>query len=180
MQYFTNQLQEARLGNPKSMFIVGLCYTTGSGVVKDDSIGLAWILRARESGFEGFTSIMNIDTFYINKEGVWLNVSEAIEWYFSRAVYGDPNDLYHLGMCYYKSEDSSYSKQQAAYYFRLAAEKNQADAQYCMGVCYADGIGVPQNIYEAIRWYNFAAYYGHEGAINNLRVLQAEGYSTNA
>ena len=48
------------------------------------------------------------------------------------------------------------------------AEKGIADAQYNLGVCYANGQGVAKNMAEAVRWYRKAAEQGHTKAQYNL------------
>lgn len=51
---------------------------------------------------------------------------------------------------------------------RKAAEQGEADAQYRLGMCYANGDGVETNEAEALRWYHNAAEQGHEGAKGRL------------
>jgi localization factor PodJL len=45
----------------------------------------------------------------------------------------------------------------AAQWFRKAAAFGMADSQYNLGVLYARGIGVEQNLTEAYRWFGLAA-----------------------
>ena len=47
---------------------------------------------------------------------------------------------------------------------RLAAEQGNADAQYNLAVMYANGLGVPQDDAEAVRWYRRAADQGMANA----------------
>ena len=51
---------------------------------------------------------------------------------------------------------------------RLAAEQGDADAQFNLGVMYADGEGVPQDYQEAVKWYRLAAEQGYADAQANL------------
>src|SRR6266704_2297542 len=46
---------------------------------------------------------------------------------------------------------------EAVKWFRKAAEKNDASAQYNLGVCYAQGYGVAKDGVEAAKWYRKAA-----------------------
>ena len=46
---------------------------------------------------------------------------------------------------------------QAVTWFRLAADRGNALAQYNLGVMYRDGQGVPQDDVEAHKWFNLAA-----------------------
>ena len=45
-------------------------------------------------------------------------------------------------------------------FYRLAAEQGYADAQYNLGVMYANGHGVSQDYAEAAKWYRLAAEQG--------------------
>jgi TPR repeat protein len=46
----------------------------------------------------------------------------------------------------------------------LAADRGHANAQYNLGVCYANGTGVTKDEREAIHWYRLAADQGSEDA----------------
>ena len=56
---------------------------------------------------------------------------------------------------------------------RRAAEQGDAQAQYELGVMYANGQGVPQDYISAHMWLNLAAASGHEDA-RGLRDEVAE------
>ena len=55
------------------------------------------------------------------------------------------------------------------------AEQNDAEAQRNIGVMYQQGLGVPQNAFEAARWYRRAADQGHVRAQQNLGVMYEHG-----
>jgi TPR repeat protein len=70
---------------------------------------------------------------------------------------GDAERLYQLGLrC---QEIGEYL--QAFQWFRVAAEKGLADAQFSLGQCYDYGQGVAREGAEAVRWYRKAAEQGH-------------------
>ena len=52
--------------------------------------------------------------------------------------------------------------------FEELASKNDADAQYGLGVLYNNGYGVKQDYKKAIEWYEKAAVQGHAMAQSNL------------
>ena len=68
-----------------------------------------------------------------------------------------------LGDRCYKGEGVERDYAQAAYHYREAAETEEgaADAQYKLGLCYANGHGIEQNVWEAAYWYWKAADNGH-------------------
>ncbi len=59
----------------------------------------------------------------------------------------------------------------------ISAEQGDVEAQYLLGVYFANGIGVEQNKDEAIKWYNKAAENGHDLAdyyLNNRKGFYAQ------
>ncbi len=58
---------------------------------------------------------------------------------------------------------------------KKAAEQGHVDAQYNLGIMYANGEGVPQDYAEAARWYRQAAEQGHASAQHNLGAMYANG-----
>ena len=57
-------------------------------------------------------------------------------------------------------------------WFRKAAEQGNADAQLCLGICYAEGDGVAKDMSEAVKWCRKAAEQGHEDAKRALSYLE--------
>ena len=57
---------------------------------------------------------------------------------------------------------------------RAPAEQGDAEAQFNLGVMYANGRGVPQDDSEAVRWYRLAADQGHAGAQFNLGAVSPD------
>ena len=57
-----------------------------------------------------------------------------------------------------------------------AAESGDADSQYGMGLLYADGIVVPMDDIEALKWFGLAADQGHGEAQYKLGVMHANGW----
>ena len=58
---------------------------------------------------------------------------------------------------------------------QLAAEQDYTRAQYNLGVMYAQGLGVPRNGVEAVRWYRKVALKGLAQAQYNMGVRHAQG-----
>ena len=58
---------------------------------------------------------------------------------------------------------------------RLLAEQGNPIAQYNLGIMYANGIGVPENDAEAVKWYRLAAEQGNASAQYNLGIMYDYG-----
>lgn len=64
---------------------------------------------------------------------------------------------------------------ESLYWFREAAVCNHADAQCALGVCYAAGTGVAQNLQKAVEWYHRSAEQGYVDAQYNLGLCYLLG-----
>jgi TPR repeat protein len=60
-------------------------------------------------------------------------------------------------------------------FFRMAADKEHAAAQFELGQMYAQGLGVAQQFEEAAYWYLLAAKQGHSQAQFHLGFLHSHG-----
>ena len=56
-------------------------------------------------------------------------------------------------------------------WYRKAAEQGFADAQYNLGVMYANGEGVPKDFVEAYAWLNISASMGLEVTRKNRDII---------
>src|SRR5258708_34225129 len=65
-----------------------------------------------------------------------------------------------LGFRYFKGQGVPQDYAEAVRWYRKAAEKGDAKAQYGLGFMYREGQGVPQDYAEAVRWYRKAADQG--------------------
>jgi hypothetical protein len=65
---------------------------------------------------------------------------------------------------------------EAPRYFRLSADQGIAQAQYNLGIYYANGRGVLRDACEAARLVKLAADQGHKGAQYNLGICYANGH----
>ncbi|WP_432760534.1 tetratricopeptide repeat protein [Neisseria lactamica] len=65
--------------------------------------------------------------------------------------------------------------EQAAQWFRKAAEQGNAKAQFNLGLMYANGQGVRQDDAQAVQWFRKAAEQGFADAQYNLGVMYEMG-----
>lgn len=92
------------------------------------------------------------------------------------AVSGHAAAQFQLGWMYHKGEGVVQDDQEAAKWYRMAAEQGDTDAQFNLGVTYANGYGVLQDYKEAVKWYRKAAEQGNARAQNNLGYMYDNGY----
>ena len=104
--------------------------------------------------------------------GCEKNIDEAIKWMTKSAEQGHTPAAYALGKLYCGGKNEfpkDYKK--AAYFTKKAAELGHVKSQFHMGYMYEKGIGVKQDMKEAVKWYRKAARRGDKMAKNHLKKL---------
>lgn len=92
-----------------------------------------------------------------------------------RADSGDAIAQFTLGKAYESGNGVPQSPDQAAIWYRIAAEQGNARAQNSLGVLYWLGEGVEKDKTEAVRWYRKAARQGDASAMFNLGAAYYNG-----
>lgn len=89
---------------------------------------------------------------------------------------GNPHAQFELGrMAEHGTGRLSANPREAVRWYRLAAEKGHADAQFALAQAYATGRGVMQDHKKAAYWFNRAAKKNHAPALIELAQLHEEG-----
>ena len=91
------------------------------------------------------------------------------------AALGDPVAQSVLGYKYDVGEDVPQDHAMAASWYRRAAERGYANAQFNLAEMLLDGVGVEQSSEQAFAWYSKAAIQGHSTAQYNLAVMYSKG-----
>ena len=81
-------------------------------------------------------------------------------------------DALYVGANYYDAKE--YNK--AIPWLNISANKNHRQAQYLLGVMYAQGVGVSQNYYTAVHWFKKSAEQNHAEAQCYLGYCYVNGY----
>lgn len=116
--------------------------------------------------------------------GDGMTAGEKFQALLEDARAGDPEAQNSLGVMYYTGEAVSKTAsgqvldndpELAAGWFYRAAEQGHADAQFNLGLLYANGEGVEQDMHQAVELFKKAAEQGHVDAENNLGALYYMG-----
>jgi TPR repeat protein len=87
----------------------------------------------------------------------------------------DAQAQYELGERYWNGDGVPLDLDEAARWYRKAADQGLDLAQYSLGICYYYGKGVQQDYGEAAKWLRKAADQGDAGAQNDLAVCYQQG-----
>ena len=88
----------------------------------------------------------------------------------------DADEQFNFGVQYCDGIDVPQSYEEAAKWYRKAAEKGHSEGQYRLGNMYYQGLGITQSFEEALRWYRKAAEQNHVVAQYNVGVFYERGY----
>ena len=167
--------QTADHDNPDIQFYLGVCYSFGYGVAKDEAEAVKWYRKSAEQG--DASAQYNLGVKYDNGRGVAKDEAEAVKWYRKAAEQGYADAQLNLGAMYYNGRGGlTEDKAKAAEWYKKAADQGEAIAQSNLGIMYEYGQGgLPKDEAEAVKWYRKAAEQGHASAQYNLGVMYEKG-----
>ncbi len=91
------------------------------------------------------------------------------------AANGDPNALFEIGARFTEGRGVKSDLSEAANWYKLAADRGLAPAQYRLANLFEKGTGVSRDLSKAVTYYKQAADQGNASAMHNLAVLYASG-----
>jgi hypothetical protein len=112
---------------------------------------------------------------YQTGRGVSEDLASCLHWYQAAAEQGLVKAQFQLAVTLMGGRLTGFPKtsdEQAAVWFRKAAEAGESRAAVCLGDYYKDGQGVPQSDEEARRWYTRALELGNTSGRDGLEALK--------
>ena len=133
-------------GDVEAQFFVGMAYDSEEGVPRDEATAAEWYRRSGEQGHPG--GRLYYALFLENGWGVEQDVSRAATLY--QEVAEDLPDVagtsvfakYQLAELYYRGSNTARDPEQAARWYRAAAEAGHSDAQRTLALMRLEGDGV--------------------------------------
>lgn len=95
------------------------------------------------------------------------DIATALREWSVFAYQGNPKTPFYIGVMFYAGYSVPQDYEEAIKFFRKAAERENTDAQYNLGVMHELGQGVLQNNIYAYMWYDIAASNSHKRAAKN-------------
>jgi TPR repeat protein len=163
----------AKAGNPEAQTVIGLLYTQGHGVWRNNTQAAQWLQLAAAQGWTEAQEALG--KLYHDGVGVPKDPAQALQLFQAAATQGLALAQYDLGVLYAAGDDVPQDFHEAAHWFELGARQNLAAAQYNLGLLYQNGQGVKHDDQEARRLYQAAAAQGHALAQSNLGALYEGG-----
>ena len=164
----------AREGAGEDKLALALRYKNGDLVPQNLGLALSWVRRAELTGLTDALARFQATS---RQEPPQPAVQEKEVSDAPQSPAGgssgpeDPEEQYKLGQRYRYGDGVEKDLEQAAYWYRKAAEQGNAKAQFSLGVCYRYGYGVEKDSEQAVYWYRKAAEQGSEAAKAALKRM---------
>ena len=182
-------------GSASGMFNVGIMHDAGRGVPANPAQAASWYERAAAKGFG--RAEYNLGLLYEEGIGVTRNRARAVQLFTSAAGHGITAAKAHLQQLGQHPAPAASGKPgdlamddfqraqrlllrrgpaeaaRAAGFFRRAAERGNALAEYDFGYCYEHGLGVPRDPAQAHAWYRRAASHAKDDAVRSIALAGA-------
>lgn len=158
----------AELNYPPALNIVGTLYHQGICVPQNDKIALSYFEKAAE--MDEFFARFNLALFYRQgKAGLQIDNAKAEQLIREAANFGHMPCVNDLGECYeYGWMGFVPDPVKAVSYYQTAARRGYSRAEYNMGRCCENGIGVKKDLQKAASYYQRAARRGYADAQDYL------------
>ncbi|WP_281235321.1 T9SS type A sorting domain-containing protein [Flavobacterium gelatinilyticum] len=144
---FHDILPCAEAGNSGAQNYIGLMYSYGLGIEKNESIGFNYVEKSALNGEPAGQS--NLGNFYRKGTGCTIDMKKAVEWYTKAADKNHDRASYGLGYMYLKGLGVTQDYDKAVEWFK---KSNYGMAKHWLGVCYYLGYGVPQDTEKALEY----------------------------
>lgn len=148
----------AQRGNIHAQFLVGTILSTGKINPNTEKIcninkKVAALLYEQAAKHNHLQAINYLALMYEKGDGIEKNLKKAIELYTQGTLYNCAESHLGLGYVYCKLQDWS----NAYKHYKLAAEKQNPNAMFCLARMYEKGQGVLRNSEKSLTWLKSSA-----------------------
>lgn len=165
----------AEKGNSYAQSNLGVMYAEGHGVPQDYTEARKWFDTAAHKLSEYAT--FNLGILYARGYGVEQDRYEAFELFNDTAIERDADDDYDRGYRLMVDYPNGERTTEYVELFHSAADRGLTEAQLKLGVMYAEGKGVPQDMIQAYMWLDLAAIF-EDDDVMDLRDAAASMMSS--
>jgi hypothetical protein len=105
-------------GDARAQFLLGLLYSRGRAVSRDNGEAMNWFRRAADQGYA--LAQLQLGVMFSEGQGVPQDYAEAARWFRLAADQGDGQAQYNLGIFYSKGQSGEPDNVSAYMWFNLA------------------------------------------------------------
>lgn len=162
----------SQLGYSKAQYNLGQCYELGKGVQPD--IQKAFQLYKKAAGQDHPLALYKLGAYHFHGIGGTSEDRPAGVGFMERAA-SLGVILAHSFLGNYYLQSKTRDLHRAIFHLKAAAEEQETESEYLLGLCYEQGWGVTQNRVSAARLYHRAAEGGYPLAMYSLGVYYEKG-----
>jgi len=144
----------AEQSSPLGMFLYGVSLRHGWGCKKNEKTAFQYLQKAAES------AVLDLN-----------NLSSTVNMSAARGEL--VMAIYELGVSFRHGWGCAKDKASAVYFFKIAADLGDPDAQNDLGHCYYHGQGVKKDLHKAAKYYRKAAKQG-QGIMGNSWIFKSK------
>jgi localization factor PodJL len=157
-------IEMAEGGDPGALIELGTRHLEGRGTPTNTAEAARLFQRAADAG--SAPGLYRLGSLFEKGTGVTRDVARARGLYERAAAAGNSKAMHNLAVLMAQGfEGQRPDYRAAATWFRRAGELGIADSQYNLGILYARGLGVEQNLAESYKWFALAANGGDRDAV---------------
>ena len=153
----------AEQGDAEAQFKLSQCL---QGIDSNEEESLKWLRKAAEQGF-GYAQFLLAK--HLSNDWSVEN-DEATEWLYKASDGASGEAQYELGEYLLKRKKTG-DDVKAIKLFKKAARKNNADAQYMLGMFYLHGTGLQKDKAKGMKWLRKAAKQDYRDALEEIDAL---------
>ncbi|KAK4518701.1 AAA ATPase [Mucor velutinosus] len=155
LEQATDMFKQASILNlPIAMFLYGVSLRHGWGCKRNEHLAFQYLQKAAEHAVEDLNNFSNAVNASASKGELIMAI-------------------YELGVSFRHGWGCKKNKETAVYYFKIAADLNDADAQNDLGHCYYHGHGVKKDLFMAAKYYRKADKQG-QGIMGNSWIWKSK------
>ncbi|KAG0171360.1 hypothetical protein DFQ28_004434 [Apophysomyces sp. BC1034] len=146
--------QAAMRDNPIAMFLYGVSLRHGWGCKRNEHLAFQYLQKAAEHAVLDLNSLSSTVNTSVSKGELIMAI-------------------YELGVSFRHGWGCKKNKSTAVYFFKIAADLGDPDAQNDLGHCYYHGHGTKKDLYMAAKYYRMADKQGH-GIMGNSWIYKSK------
>lgn len=167
----TEALRQAALdGDARAAFIIASRFAEGKNVPQDRAAAARWFAVAAAKGLA--PAQYRMGAILERGSGVPIDIETARQWYERAAAAGNIRAMHNAAVLLANVRSPKDSYEKAARWFAEAANHNLKDSQFNIALLYERGLGVGQDLGEALFWYTLAARQDDADAAAKAKTLE--------
>lgn len=167
----TEALRQAALdGDARAAFIIATRFADGKNVPQDRAAAARWFAVAAAKGLA--PAQYRMGAILERGSGVPIDIEKARQWYERAAAAGNVRAMHNTAVLLANVRSPKDSYEKAARWFAEAASHNLKDSQFNIALLYERGLGVGQDLGEALFWYTLAARQDDADAAAKAKTLE--------